>query len=270
MAAIKKMTVKTLSEEFYKLKDDLKEFTDVKKKLFELEDALKTCEKAKEIMKGQMKALEQKVEALQKSKDPLNSQNGDNRSEKSTAERLNCRRCDETFDSKKNLKRHLTSNHATKIECKVCDEIFSKNYDLEVHIKTAHKPKELYNCDKCDKTFLLKWRLLKHQKNHDNTSLQKCHYFNNKLTCPFEEMGCMFAHEVSNMCKFDSKCTTILCSFRHKESPIEETVDEESDEPNDTEENSEVEYCNFCSEAFDDIDDLIDHYGTTGHNLMED
>ena len=81
----------------------------------------------------------------------MKSQNGDNHSEQSTAERFNCRRCDETFDSKKNLKRHLISNHATKIECNVCDEIFSKNYDLEVHIKTAHKPKELHNCDTCGK-----------------------------------------------------------------------------------------------------------------------
>ena len=71
MAAIKKMTVKTLSEEFYKLKDELKEFTAVNKKLFELENAFKTCEKAKETMKDQLKALAQKVEALQKNKRSL-------------------------------------------------------------------------------------------------------------------------------------------------------------------------------------------------------
>ena len=34
MAAIKNMTVKILSEEFYKLKDELKEYTSIKKKIF--------------------------------------------------------------------------------------------------------------------------------------------------------------------------------------------------------------------------------------------
>ena len=270
MAASKKITVKTLSEEFYKLKDDLKEFNAVKQKVFELEDALKTSEKAKELMKNQLQALEKKVEDLQKIKDPLNSQNEDNHREESTADGFNCRKCNDKFDSMKNLKRHLASNHPTKIDCKLCAKIFYKNHDLEVHLKTAHKTKELYNCDKCDKQFLLKWRMKKHQNNHENTTLRRCHYYNNKLTCPFEEMGCMFAHEVSDLCKFGTKCTMILCSFRHDRNPIEEPNDEESDDPDDTEENSEIEYCNFCSLAFEDVDDLIDHYGTTGHNLMED
>ena len=61
----------------------------------------------------------------------------------------------------------------------------------------------------------------------------------------------------------------MLCSFKHKKSPSVEPIDEESDEDNDSEENPDFESCNFCREEFDDID-LIDHYGTTGHNLMED
>jgi hypothetical protein len=62
MAAIKKMTVKSLSEEFYKLKDEVKELTQLKKKVFELEDAHKND---KEIMTEQLKdikELEQKVD----------------------------------------------------------------------------------------------------------------------------------------------------------------------------------------------------------------
>ena len=81
---------------------------------------------------------------------------------------------------------------------------------------TTHKPMELHKSDKCDKQFLFKWRLLKQQKKHDNTSLQKCHYLNNKLTCPFEEKGCMFVHDISDMCKFTETCTQNLCSFKQK------------------------------------------------------
>jgi hypothetical protein len=57
-----------------------------------------------------------------------------------------------------------------------------------------------------------------------------------------------------------------LCSYRHIKSTDEETGDETSDDLDDSEEN-ETESCDFCGEVFGDIDDLIDHYGITGHNL---
>ena len=124
-------------------------------------------------------------------------------------------------------------------------------------MKTDHKSRELHECDKCDNKIVLKWRLLKHKSNPDNKWLQKCHYFNNNVTCPFEEMGCMFAHEKSDMCKFDETCTKNLCSCRHTKSTEEETGDETSDDIDDSEEN-EAESCDFCGEVFGDIDDLID------------
>ena len=73
MTTQKKMTVKILSEEFYKLKDDFNELTVIKKKMFELENALKKCTNEKEIMKDQIKVLENKVETLEKNKDLSNS-----------------------------------------------------------------------------------------------------------------------------------------------------------------------------------------------------
>ena len=91
------MTVKSLTEESYRLKDGLSEYNVLKKKVFELENA-------HEIMKDQLKVLEKKVETLQETKDLSNSENG----------------------------------------------------------------------DKCDKQFVLKWRLLKHKHNQDNISIQKC------------------------------------------------------------------------------------------------
>ena len=86
MTAQKKMTVKTLTEEFFKLKDDFNEFTTVTKKMFELENALEACNNAKEKMKDQLKVLEQKDKTLQKTRDLSSSNNGD--TDETTSERF--------------------------------------------------------------------------------------------------------------------------------------------------------------------------------------
>ena len=49
----------------------------------------------------------------------------------------------------------------------------------------------------------------------------------------------------------------------------EEIVEEIDDDTTEFEEDSEVECCNYCSKAFEDIDDLINQFGITGHNLLE-
>ena len=33
--------------------------------------------------------------------------------------------------------------------------------------------------------------------------------------CPYEEIGCMFMHEVSEQCKFKELCINKLCPFKH-------------------------------------------------------
>ena len=70
-------------------------------------------------------------------------------------------------------------------------------------------------CEICVKTFVLLWRLRKHQSNHGDENQKKCHYFNNQKHCLFEALGCKFAHKQSENCKFDKKCSNKLCPFRH-------------------------------------------------------
>ena len=41
-----------------------------------------------------------------------------------------------------------------------------------------------------------------------------CHFFNNKKKCPYEK-NCIFIHEDSEMCKYDSKCARYLCMYKH-------------------------------------------------------
>ena len=74
--------------------------------------------------------------------------------------------------------------------------------------------KEL-NCEKCEKTFSLRWRLKKHQESHDKANARFCHYFNNEKICPYEEIGCMYIHEKSDPCRFQTFCQNKLCQFQH-------------------------------------------------------
>ena len=43
---------------------------------------------------------------------------------------IKCKFCEETFISKRNLKKHLRDSHPIQIKCNDCTEIFVKNSDL--------------------------------------------------------------------------------------------------------------------------------------------
>ena len=105
---------------------------------------------------------------------------------------------------------------ATKrTKCKMCDTNFHIFSDLENHIKNCHNIHKGYKCDKCEKDFVLMWRLKKHMNIHRDKFYLQCHYFNNGKECPFEELGCKFLHTVSRSCKFGLECSKIMCPFRH-------------------------------------------------------
>ena len=129
---------------------------------------------------------------------------------------IKCKVCDIDFENRRNLMEHVKEEHPRKIRCLSCEEVFNKNSDLEAHIKTYHETIETYKCDICEKTFVLKWRLNKHQENHTSLTTKKCHYYNNKKECPYEDIGCMFEHVLSEMCIFGKNCQNKLCSNQHE------------------------------------------------------
>ena len=137
---------------------------------------------------------------------------------------LNCRVCDKLFDTRASLKLHLKDEHIQKAKCTMCEELFDRNCDMENHIRNIHESFETYDCDKCEKTFVLEWRLRKHREGHDRI-LKKCHYFNNQKSCPYENVGCMFDHAFSGSCKYGKKCTNKMCPFQHDHGTTENDSD---------------------------------------------
>ena len=186
----KKQTKKSLGQEILILKEQVKKIEPLEQRVFELLELVKNL-KTKE-----------------------------NKSEGSSAKEIqqettNCNKCGKAFATKKKFKKHMQEMHPSKIECKICDKVFTKNCDLEVHIRNEHQTLNDFMCDMCDKRFVLKWRFLKHQEIHKDQNRRKCHYFNNDKYCPFEEIGCMFAHEASEICMFDEICSKKLCAYKH-------------------------------------------------------
>ena len=91
--------------------------------------------------------------------------------------------------------------------CEFCKRTFPRYCDLEDHIETLHSNEKRFNCSKCGKTFVTKWRLEKHGNLHSSQSTKACKYYVEGVSCPFEKLGCKFLHveiESHNRNNFDS------------------------------------------------------------------
>lgn len=184
---------------------------------------------------------------------------------------LKCDKCNLIVQNKKVLKDHMRTAHEKRKEiiCDICSKTVFENWEIEVHSK-EHNKLHKFNCTKCNKTFLLEWRLKKHLENHSDSKKIFCHYFNNKKPCPFEEIGCMFTHEKSKLCRNDIACERILCQFRHKnfnhvkdknpDSTIGNKEHFEKENGNKVTNSKNGEFnCDQCTKIFKNKNDLKEH-----------
>ena len=80
-----------------------------------------------------------------------------------------CSACKQTFARKSLLWTHQQMHK--KVECTICNKTFRQD-GLKMHMATTHReylsPSETpsYKCDKCERTFLYKKQLTKHQRYH--------------------------------------------------------------------------------------------------------
>ena len=163
------------------------------------------------------------------------------------------------------------ANSHKPLKCDECSESFVKACELEMHVEDEHKKEKPFECNICDKKFHLSWRLKKHKLIHSEKA-KFCHYFNNAKYCPFDAIGCMFRHEKSGKCNFET-CNNKLCQFEHLE--VEKNVDNnvviinevdemDQDEENDTD---DVQYgendCHLCDMTFTYLEELCEHFRTS-------
>ena len=100
------------------------------------------------------------------------------------------------------------------LKCTVCEQMFRTNSELENHL-TTHPEATPFPCAVCGKILYSEWRMTHHLKGHQVEKKRKCHFFNNNKFCPYEKLGCKFAHKPSKKCKFAESCKETLCQFQH-------------------------------------------------------
>ncbi|XP_037040764.1 zinc finger protein 391-like isoform X2 [Bradysia coprophila] len=89
---------------------------------------------------------------------------------------LQCSECDEIFNKKIDLKRHLSVDHIQNDgekthKCIECSKMYSTEALLGIHMKTHSK---VYLCEHCDKKFHRLDIYVEHQKRHTNLRTHLC------------------------------------------------------------------------------------------------
>ena len=220
----KKKTVKDLNIEVENHENKINNIEEILNgiKLLESIDVLEVVDKLKKLedefkLSKRVEQLENKLSEAKLEIRQLNEalQEKQNKIEVQPKVKSKCVKCDIELENQTLLKKHISEKHRIMKECDVCNEMFSKNFELEIHLK-AHAESKSFKCDQCDKVFSLEWRLNKHKRIHEEIACKFCHYFNNKKYCPYEEVGCMFRHELAPFCKY-KVCYNKLCQFQHNE-----------------------------------------------------
>ena len=66
-----------------------------------------------------------------------------------------CSRCDKTFTTSFNMKKHIKTIHEGQrnYKCDSCGKSYKESGSLNFHIKTIHEGQRKYKCDSCEQPF---------------------------------------------------------------------------------------------------------------------
>lgn len=82
---------------------------------------------------------------------------------------LRCPECSLYISNRDNLKRHYKRIH-DRLTCKKCNETFIKKYQLKIHMTTQHLVS--YKCNECNKNFTNLTKFKRHESTHKKSDKQ--------------------------------------------------------------------------------------------------
>jgi len=59
-------------------------------------------------------------------------------------------------------------------QCKKCQKSFLSSEDLKIHMKNHADRNQIFKCDECDLEFIEEWKILAHKKSHVKFKCGKC------------------------------------------------------------------------------------------------
>jgi KRAB domain-containing zinc finger protein len=111
-----------------------------------------------------------------------------------------CERCGESFAKAKILELHIKYKHTFQkdYKCSMCDKAFVMKSTLDRH-EQVHLKIRNFQCDQCEKSFSTNWNLKAHRRQHTGDTPYKC-----------SKCGDGFAHNVVRK-HHEAKCTDYVC-----------------------------------------------------------
>ena len=194
--------------------EEVKKLSDTSIK--ELEQEKAKVDKDLESVEEKLNNINHEISNLtERQKDTLKNTNTTMVSKPKVKHLYKCAKCHKHFETSRLLRIHMSCDHEICHKCSHCDLSFKTSSELEMHLSDEHENTK-FSCDKCDTKFIMKWRLKKHQRIHDDFKTRNCHFFNSDKFCPFSKIGCKFKHQYSVDCKYAEKCEMDKCQFRHR------------------------------------------------------
>lgn len=89
---------------------------------------------------------------------------------------ITCPKCFKLFFNKKNVKRHMKTQHSglQRYSCSDCDKTFASNTSVNYHKKKSHPRPPGIKCDNCEETFDNFEAFKMHSRKHTSASSHKC------------------------------------------------------------------------------------------------
>ncbi|XP_061182770.1 zinc finger protein 1-like isoform X3 [Saccostrea echinata] len=112
--------------------------------------------------------------------------------------RFQCPKCEESFNQKSHLDKHLALHSPTSQSCKVCNKTFANVYRLQRHMISHDESTDLrkFKCPECGKAFKFKHHLKEHIRIHSGEKPFECPNCHKR----FSHSGSYSSHMTSKKC----------------------------------------------------------------------